>query len=75
MLDEILPPELKEFALVAYDFYQANEMRDEMELDRSLSRDLYGPEIVMADQQTPGQKKPEAEKANDKLVDNNKTIS
>ncbi|MEZ5405727.1 MAG: hypothetical protein R3F23_05970 [Verrucomicrobiia bacterium] len=71
MADKLLPPEVKAKALLAYDFYQANEMRDEMELDRSLSRDMYGP--VIPDQQTPEpQKKPEAEKANDKLVDNNK---
>lgn len=56
LLDEILPPELKEFALIAYDFYKSDEVRNEMELDRMLSRDMYGPSIVIPDQKIPEEK-------------------
>lgn len=53
LFDQILTPELKEFALVAYNVKEAHQEIDKMELDQRASNDLHDSGVFIPYQKTP----------------------
>lgn len=53
VVDEVLTPEVREFALVAYNVQEAHKERNDIELDQRASNDLHGSPVVIPDQKGP----------------------